>query len=238
MFMLVGSCLLAAAAGAQTQSQYPQSQYPPQSPYPQAEYPPQKPSAQNAAPPAEVVPPPAVAPSYDAQPAMSQNSAPRPADTRLWLPQGVAALGQSAATRTEFSIDHSMLVLASKLDRDNDDLRRVIAGVEGVSVHSFHYPGAVSLDPATMTSIAQEYREAGFQHLVSKHRSDSGLTTDLWLRMEGPAIRDIAVLWMGVRDVNFVSVSGSITPLELLHLSGHFGIPRMDGGAVIPPPSR
>jgi hypothetical protein len=56
--------------------------------------------------------------------------------------------------------------------------------------------------------------------------------------MEGPAIRDIAVLWMGVRDVNFVSVSGSITPLELLHLSGHFGIPRMDGGAVIAPPSR
>lgn len=131
-----------------------------------------------------------------------------------------------------------MLVLASKLDRDNDDLRRVIAGVQGVSVHSFHYPGAVSVDPMTMSSIAQEYREAGFQHLVSKHRGDSGLTTDLWLRMEGPAIRDIAVLWMGVRDVNFVSVSGSITPLELLHLSGHFGIPRMDGGAVIPPPSR
>jgi hypothetical protein len=169
---------------------------------------------------------------------MSQNSAPPPADTHLWLPQSVAALGQSAATRTDFSIDHSMLVLASKLDRDNDDLRRVIAGVQGVSVHSFHYPGAVSVDPLTMSSIAQEYREAGFQHLVSKHRGEGGLTTDLWLRMEGPAIRDIAVLWMGVRDVNFVSVSGSITPLELLHLSGHFGIPRMDGGAVIPPPSR
>jgi hypothetical protein len=182
-------------------------------------------------------PQPTAAPPYEA-PAMSPYSTPPPAETHLWLPQSVASLGQSAATRTEFSIDHSMLVLASKLDRDNDDLRRVIAGVQGVSVHSFHYPGAVSIDPVTMSSIAQEYREAGFQHLVSKHRGESGLTTDLWLRMEGPAIRDIAVLWMGVRDVNFVSVSGSITPLELLHLSGHFGIPRMDGGAVIPAPSR
>jgi hypothetical protein len=117
-------------------------------------------------------------------------------------------------------------------------LRRVIAGVNGVSVHSFHYPGAVSLDPLTMSSISQEYRDAGFQHLVSKHRGDSGLTTDLWLRMEGATVRDIAVLWAGSRDVNFISVSGSITPLDLLHLSGHFGIPRMDGGAVLPAPRR
>lgn len=206
-----------------------------QSTYPPSDYPPQKPSAQHPASPD--VPPPPAAPPYAAQPAPPPpNATASPADTQQWLPQGIAALGQYAATRTEFNIDHTMLALASRLDRDNQDLRRVIAGVSGVAVHSFHFPGGVSIDPMTMSSISQEYRAAGFQHLVSKHRSENGLTTDLWLRMEGPAIHDIAVLWEGNRDLNFVSVSGSITPLDLLHLSGHFGIPRMDGGAVTPAP--
>jgi hypothetical protein len=36
--------------------------------------------------------------------------------------------------------------------------------------------------------------------------------------------------------VDFISASGSVTPLDLLHLSGHFGIPKMDGGMAVPVP--
>jgi len=225
LMMLLSACFLVTAVVAQDQAQSPPSQYPPQL----QQYPPpqQRPSAQNPSPTGSDLPQSA---------ASSHATPPSSVDVRQWVPRGIAAMGQSAATRTEFNIDHSMLALATKLDRDNQDLRRVIAGVNGVAVHSFHFPGGVTLDPVTMSSIAQEYREAGFQHLVSKHRGESGLTTDLWLRMEGSSIRDIAVLWAGARDLNFVSVSGSITPLDLLHLSGHFGIPRMDGGVVVPAP--
>jgi hypothetical protein len=157
-----------------------------------------------------------------------------PIQAREWVPQGIEALGQNASSRTEFTLDHSMLVLASKMDQDNEDLRRVIAGVNGVAVHSFRFPGAVWCDPSIMSSISQQYREAGWQHLVSKRkRDDGGVATDLWIRMDHAAIRDIAVLFVGVKQLNFVSVSGSITPLDLLRLSGHFGIPKMDGGAVV-----
>jgi len=130
-----------------------------------------------------------------------------------------------------------MLVLASKFDPDNEDLRRVIAGVNGVSVHSFRFPGAVSLDPALMASISQQYQQAGWQHLVSQHKKDAGgLVTDLWIHMDHAAISDIAVLLVGMKQMNFVSVSGSITPLDLLRLSGHFGIPKMDGGVAVQVP--
>jgi hypothetical protein len=180
--------------------------------------------------------------SQDQAPAYSQSTPPVQAapavQAREWVPQGVEALGQNASSRTEFTLDHSMLVMASKLDRDNEDLRRVIAGVNGVSVHSFRFPGAVSFDPLVMDSIKQQYREAGWQHLVSNHKDDRGLATDLWIHLDHAAISDIAVLFVGVKQLNFVSVSGSITPLDLLHLSGHFGIPRMDGGVVVPVPDR
>jgi hypothetical protein len=211
--ILVASLFLAPAIAQEQQSSQP--------------YSPQKPSAQNPQP---------NAPAGPEQPAPDFASpAPAPAGP-MWLPQGIAALGQYASNRTEFTLDHSMLVLATKLDRDNQDLRRVIAGVSGVSVHSFHYPGAVSVDPIALGSLEQEYRDAGFLHLVSKHRGESGLTTDLWLRMDGSSIRDVAVLWTGSRDLNLLVVSGSIAPIDVLHLGGHFGIPRMDGGVVIPTP--
>ena len=174
-----------------------------------------------------------------APPVLSNHIPAAPANqAREWVPEGIAALGQHATSRTEFTLDHSMLVLACKLDKNNEDLRRVIAGVNGISVHSFHFPGTVSYDPAIMNSISQQYSEAGWQHLVNKHKSDGGMTTDLWIHLDQLSIRDVAVLLVGADQLNFVSVSGSITPLDLLHLSGHYGIPKMDGGMEVPLPGR
>ena len=127
-----------------------------------------------------------------------------------------------------------MLVLASKLDKNDDRLRRVIAGVNGVSVRSFRFPERVSRDPALMDMISRQYQDAGWQHLVNQQKANGGLTTDLWLQVDHAAIRNVAVLLVGPKEMHFVSVSGSITPLDLLRLSGHFGIPRMDGGVVVP----
>jgi hypothetical protein len=225
MFLTLVCCsfMMGAVAVAQYQTkpsaqgraaQPPQEQYPSQGQYPAQD---QGPSQDQQAPP------------YQAAPAAP------PVQAREWVPDGIAALGQYATSRTEFTLDHSMLVLATKLDQDNQDLRRVIAGVNGVSVHSFRFPERVYYDPAAIGAISQQYRQAGWQHMVSKHRREDGpVTTDLWIHVDHAAISDIAVLFVGVKQLNFVSVSGSISPLDLLRLSGHFGIPRMDGGAMVP----
>jgi hypothetical protein len=144
-------------------------------------------------------------------------------------------MGRNATSRTEFTLDHSMLALATKTDRDNAELRRVIAGVNSISVHSFRFAQGVSFDPAAWAALVREYREAGWQHVASKRPTDgNGISSDCWVRMEGGTVRDFAVMFTGVRQLNFVSVSGSIAPLDLLHLSGHFGIPRMDSGVALP----
>src|SRR5690349_19884878 len=67
-----------------------------------------------------------------------------------WIPQALHSLGQPASSRTEFSLDHSMMVLSSKLDQDDLDLRRVVAGVDGVSVHEFRFHGAATHDPEAL----------------------------------------------------------------------------------------
>ena len=161
------------------------------------------------------------------------------AQQRDRIPQAIDRLRQNASSKTEFTLDHSMLVFASKLDSDNDDLRRVIAGVSGVSVHNYHFPQPGMYDPETVNSIKEEYQAAGWKQLMNKHERDGGPgMTDLWVRFDNNAISDVAILLAKSKDVDFVVISGSISPLDLSHLGGHFGIPRIEGGVVVPNTSR
>jgi hypothetical protein len=158
------------------------------------------------------------------------------APTQNWFPQVIENFGQNASSRTEFSLDHSMLVLASKVDQDDDSLRHIIAGVDGVSVHRFHFQNMGMYDPRIVNAAREEYHRAGWQRIAGSHDKNGPGSTELWVHLQNNAIRNIDVLSIGRDQVNFVAVSGSISPIDLMHLAGHFGIPRMQGGVVAPVP--
>ena len=151
------------------------------------------------------------------------------------IPQGFEALRQGAISKTEFSLDHSMLVLASKLDSNNEDLVRVIAGVSGISVHRFRFPDSWTYHPEALRSVEDEYHTTGWMQLVNKHAKD-GLpgATDLWIHWQKEAISNVAILLARPSEITFIEVSGSISPLDLSHLGGHFGIPKLEGGVRVP----
>jgi hypothetical protein len=155
-----------------------------------------------------------------------------------WTPQAIQILGQSASSRTEFSFDHSMLVMAAKTDPEDEGLRRVIAGVDGISVHRFRFPGPGMYDPQLLDSARQEYQAAGWQHVTFAHGKDGGpAAKDIWFRFENNTIRNFALIFVNSDQINFITVSGSISPIDLLHLAGHFGIPKIQGGVVIQAPT-
>src|SRR5882672_6742438 len=111
------------------------------------------------------------------------------AQQSMWsTPQGFESLRQLASSKTEFSLDHSMLVFASKLDPENEDLRRVIAGVSGVSVHSFHFPEPWMYDLEALSFVKEEYHAAGWKQLVNNHDKNGGPgITNVWIRFENNA---------------------------------------------------
>jgi hypothetical protein len=151
------------------------------------------------------------------------------------IPQGIEVLRQSASSKTEFTLDHSMLVFASRLEPDNEDLRRVIAGVSGVSVHDYRFPQPWTYDPEVLNSVNEEYHAAGWKQLVNKHeKGGGGGVTDLWIRFENKVISNVAILLARSNEINLIVVSGSISPLDLSHLGGHFGIPKIEGGVLVP----
>ncbi len=151
------------------------------------------------------------------------------------IPQGIEALRQFASSKTEFSLDHSMLVLASKLDSQNEDLVRVIAGVSGISVHRYHFLDPWTYDPETVHSVSNQYHSTGWMQLMNKHDKDGGPgASDLWVRFQNEAISNVAILLARPNEVTFIEVTGSISPLDLSHLGGHFGIPKIEGGVRVP----
>ena len=152
-----------------------------------------------------------------------------------WIPQAIGDLAQAASSHSDFTFGHSMLVLASKVDQDDDSLRRVIAGVDGVSVHRFHFQNGVTYDPGILNAVRQAYHAAGWEHVSGDHKKDGGPgENDVWFHFENNAIRKVAFMTVGRDHINFVTISGSISPIDLLHLAGHFGIPPIEGGIKIP----
>jgi hypothetical protein len=157
------------------------------------------------------------------------------ADT--WMPQGIEVLGEHASARTDFSLDKSMLQFAQKFDNNDPDTQRVVAGLDGIAVHSYHFTSPGLYDPAALEGIRRQYHSAGWQHMVSNHnKGDGSGVTELWIHFHGANVTNMSVLLASPTQLNFIEISGSLRPLDLLHLSGHFGIPKFDSDSYVPAP--
>src|SRR6516225_7112224 len=93
------------------------------------------------------------------------SSAPPQAVQQNWFPMAIEGLGQNASSRTELTLDHNMVVLASKAARGDDRLRRVSAGVDGLSVRCFTLQGTGMYDAQGRNAVRDEYNEDGWQHI-------------------------------------------------------------------------
>ena len=158
------------------------------------------------------------------------------------MSQILVALSDQPATHTGMSFDRSMLQMAQNLLESNGvDAKRAAAAITGVSYDSFHYQRAAFYTPEVMSSLLSGYRSSGWKHLVNANQTAANtaqplsMVTDLWLHFSGADIDGVTVLTRASQDMNMVQITGSLRPMELLKLSGHFGIPKVDPDAIMVP---
>jgi hypothetical protein len=152
-----------------------------------------------------------------------------------WVPSFDSVL-TSASTQTAFTFDRTMLQVADGFFSGTDpETRRIVAGLNSVSVRTFHARDFARYDAGALGMIDAQYRAAGWKHLVNANAKDSATATDLWLHFAGPNITNVSVLSRGDRNMTVISVDCTLRPLDMLHLSGHFGIPKVDENAVMVP---
>lgn len=161
-------------------------------------------------------------------------------------PNGVSQtlnqLADQPATHLSVTFDRSMLDYASTfIDNGSVQVRRASAQLRSITVDTYHYQRQAFYTPEAMGSIISTYHAAGWKHLVDANSSPATSAqpghpiTDLWLHFNGAEIDDVTVLVRAPRDMNLIQISCMLRPLDLLHLSGHFGIPKVDPNAVMVP---
>lgn len=167
------------------------------------------------------------------------------AQETTFVPQGMEALGASAALRNDFTFDRSMLGLASQMMPDED--KPIIAKLRGISIHNFRYSGA-GYDPVVLEAVRGQFVGNGWNHLVTKQahppmqpaaqmtpgpdqKPFDPMRTDLYVRMANGDVDGMVLIVANSHNVNLVVIDGMISPLDLLHLRGHLGIPRFDAGS-------
>lgn len=161
---------------------------------------------------------------------------PPPAATSPYEPPGVpnalAGLTSQPATHTAFTFDRDML---------QGMLGQQAVGLNAVTVQNFRFQEPAFYVPEALQALRASYNAAGWKHLVEanvgprEEASPSKPITDLWLHFHGTEIDDLAVLIRAPKQMNLIEVSGMLRPLDLLHLGGHFGIPKVDPSAVMVP---
>lgn len=152
-------------------------------------------------------------------------------------PQAFASIVRQAPQESSFTLDRSMLAAADGfLNGTSPDGRRIAAGLNSITFTNFHYRDFAGYDAAAFSSLNAAYEASGFHHMVNANQnSRAPMLTDLWLRTQGAMVTNVVVLTRGDRNMNAISVDCNLRPLDLLHLSGHFGLPQVDASAVMVP---
>lgn len=172
-------------------------------------------------------PPPGPPPAHEAVP----DPSPVPLE---WVPPALAQLSAEAAMKENFTLDRTMLGVAAGLVPDSDaPTRQAINKLDGVSVHTMRFGEGGIPDEDAVQAVRAAYHLRGWKHVVTT--SDRGGpvkngTTDVWFVLDGINVKGAVVLAETPRSLTLVTVAGNLSPVDLMHLRGHFGIPRLDQG--------
>jgi len=156
--------------------------------------------------------------------------------------QAFLNLADQPATHTGFTFDRSMLQIAQNLLASGGmDANQAAAALTGISVDNYRYAQPAFYTPETMAFIINAYHTAGWKHLVNANQTPAGsaqphtAVTDLWLHYTAGDVTGVTVLTRSPHDMSVIQIACELRPLDLVHLSGHFGIPRVDPNAVMVP---
>jgi len=153
-----------------------------------------------------------------------------------WVPPALLELQAQAAMKSSFTLDRNMLGAAAGMLPDSDaDVKQSVRKLDGVSVHLLRFGDEGMVDPAEVDAVREAYHLRGWKHLVTTNNSGGPVrnqTTDVWLVLDGVNVRGAVVLAETPKSLTLVTVAGNLSPVDLLHLRGHFGIPRFDGDGL------
>jgi hypothetical protein len=138
---------------------------------------------------------------------------------------------ESVATESvEITLDGPVLRFAaaalSESDPEQRKAKALLNDVRAIYVRSFEFDRDGAYERADVDALRARFRGPGWSRIadVKSRRYENA---EVYVSMEGAAIKGLAVIATDARELTFVHIDGSIRPEQLSELEGRFSIPRM-----------
>lgn len=148
------------------------------------------------------------------------------------LPASLDALSAKAVDAVDVTLDGSLLQLAAKFaDKDGEsaDVKKLIAGLQGIYVHSYQFASEGEYDKSDVDAIRAQLQAPVWLRVVGVRSKRHNDDVDVYFKMAASGVvGGIVVICTEPRKLTVVNIVGTIDPAQLSHLGGKFHIPELD----------
>ena len=139
-------------------------------------------------------------------------------------------LAAKASDVVNITLDGALLHLASTFISDDDDedaevIKKVLAGVKGISVRSFEFNNTGEYLDSDVESIRSQLRDPAWKRIIEIRSKVDG-NSDVYLKYDGNRVQGLTVIDAEPKELTVISIDGSIDLEGLKKLGGNFGIPK------------
>jgi len=148
------------------------------------------------------------------------------------LPANLEKLAAKAEESVDVTLSGSMLRLAAKFisdkDADTANVRKLIAGLDGIYVRSFSFAREGEYNMADVDALRAQVQPPNWSRIVGVTSRRTGDDVDVYFKIAaGDKLGGIVIIAAEPRELTVVSIAGTIDPDQLVDLSGEFHIPRI-----------
>ena len=146
------------------------------------------------------------------------------------LLEGTERFAPGATEVTEVNLDKTMMGMAAKFLKDDDEARRLMRSMEFVRVKSFEYGKEASYRLADVEQFRGRL-DASWSHVV-KQRSETE-ATDVWVKGDADGqLSELVVIAAEPKELTFVHLKGHMTMDELTRAGASYGVPQSGQAGV------
>jgi hypothetical protein len=136
-------------------------------------------------------------------------------------------LEKSAVNSVNISLNLSLLKLVAQSMNDPQDeaVKSVLNGLEGIYVRSFEFASDHAYPQADLDRVRSQIERAGWSKLVSIHNNKQNEDVEIRVLNVGSRAEGLVVFVTAPREFTIVNLVGSVDLAKLSQLEGKFGVP-------------
>jgi hypothetical protein len=142
-------------------------------------------------------------------------------------------LAAKASNTVDLSLPPNLIQLGTAVldpkDPDQARVKKVASGLRAIYIKSFEFKKEGEYTKADLDRIRVQLKAPEWQRMVGIQSAEDRESVEVWIRSEGGKVTGLAILAADPKELTVVNLVGSVDPDAIAELSGHFGIPKVNG---------